>query len=232
MGFPWAIAAGSASSAVSVFGQREANATNIKLSREQRDFEEKMANTAYQRKRADLEAAGYNPMLGAEGVGAVTPSQNAPSVENEYNEAARSMQQSAMQVAQLRNINANTVKTMAEADKAKVDATVAQQWQPFEAETRARINALSLDIKKATAQNEIKLSNMEVEQVEKQLPHLVQIAQNQAEAGELDLAKLRAESGMNETTFGKILPYLRAILGIGETGTSIYREISPTHRRR
>lgn len=54
--------------------QDKANEANMKIASDNRDFQERMSNTAHQREREDLMKAGYNPMLGAMKGGASSPS--------------------------------------------------------------------------------------------------------------------------------------------------------------
>lgn len=63
------------------YSTQQANAQNVMLNRENRDWQERMSNSAYQRAMDDMRKAGLNPMLAYQQGGASTPSTQAATVE-------------------------------------------------------------------------------------------------------------------------------------------------------
>lgn len=64
------------------FGQREANAAAADLNEENRNFQERMSNTAYQRAMEDMRKAGLNPILAYKQGGSSSPSGGVPPYGN------------------------------------------------------------------------------------------------------------------------------------------------------
>jgi len=62
--------------------QEKANDLNLEESQTNRDFQERNANTAYQRAMADMKAAGLNPTLAFQQGGAATPSGSTATVQS------------------------------------------------------------------------------------------------------------------------------------------------------
>lgn len=84
--------------------QSSANRTNVMLQRENRDWMERMENTAWQRGTKDMLAAGLNPMLAYSQGPAGTPNSSAATVEPEdaFARGVNSAGAVAMQQAQVK----------------------------------------------------------------------------------------------------------------------------------
>jgi len=118
MGWPSAIASIGGSIIGGLFGQSgqsSANAANARLARENRAWQERMSNTAYQRAAVDLDKAGLNRIL-ALGSPATTPAGNVARMENTKKQLGESISNAGMIAAQIANIRAQTKLTNAQAD--------------------------------------------------------------------------------------------------------------------
>lgn len=107
---------------------RQMNRMNMRLARENRQFQERMSSTAYQRATEDLEAAGLNRILAVSG-GASSPGGNVATVQDPMTPAISTAVAVKRAKADIANVEAQTKKTNFDArlshwmtEKARQDA--------------------------------------------------------------------------------------------------------------
>lgn len=116
----WAALGGLAAGAFSAYGQHLANQSNERIARENRQFQERMSSTAYERAMGDLERSGLNPMLAFSQGGASSPSGSTAQMGNVLGSAGETLN-SALRAVQLKKqlqlYDSQIGKTNAEKDE-------------------------------------------------------------------------------------------------------------------
>lgn len=119
-------------------GQHSANAANLQIARENREWQERMSSTANQRAAKDLQAAGLNRIL-ALGRPSSTPAGNVATMQNVQkpvqegiNAGVSSALQAALLKSQIANVKANTRQTEAQTDAIRPASTIGRGLEEAE----------------------------------------------------------------------------------------------------
>lgn len=110
--------------AVSAYGQHQANKTNVALSREQMDFQERMSSTAYQRAMQDMKKAGLNPILAYQRGGASTPGGSQATVQDELGKGVATALEYKRLTEELKQIRSQTEMNQALTQMYRMDAGI------------------------------------------------------------------------------------------------------------
>lgn len=218
--------------------QHKANRTNLRIWREQRDYDREMQNSAMQRRVADLRAAGLNPVLAAGGPGAGATSQGPPSIEPTYRPGTLNASQSLAAAESIRNLRANTEKTNAETAGIKMRNNVYNAFgqateeanlaiklhksiimQTSEEKLRAEINnvvkqGLVLDQTNVNLALTGAQTAQQVQQFERTKDDLAQLLMQQVKKGKLELDALENFAKAHGIETDRILGIMERITGM------------------
>lgn len=184
-------------------GTKEQNAANAKQAADNRAFQERMSNTAFQRSTDDMRAAGLNPALAYQQGGASSPTGATAHMENKMKGAASNASAVASTMATIAEIKARTETARAQTYKTVTEGNLAQQELKLRTEEEQGKPGTSLwrAYQKAKWGQDIRHSTASASEAEFKLP------------------AAKAEADFYRSDVGRTAPYLTR----GAIGATIFK---------
>lgn len=207
-------------SAINAHGQHKANRMNIAMQREQQEWEKMMSNTAVQRRRADIEAAGGNPAAAFVNGGEASTPNISPARIDPVKFNAPNIASAMMLRAQMDNIKADTFQKTASTRAQTVATDIVEANKPGKIESDAQLQKIAPEKARAEMENTIgrtHLTAQQADKLEKTMDSLVSMVQQQAREGKLNLDALENVAEIGGVEAGKLSPIMKTLIDLFRT---------------